>query len=49
MTIPRMLSQVTGFPRMNKEMAMTNILLEALATEYVRGVTSESIEKARIF
>lgn len=38
-----------NLPRINSDMAMTKILLDALATAYVRGVTSDSTEKAKIF
>lgn len=47
--IPKTFVLVTGFPNMNKDTAMTNILLLAFATAYVNGVTNERTLKAIMF
>lgn len=48
-SIPNTFVAVTGFPNINKETAITNILFEALATAYVKGVTKDRTLNAIIF
>lgn len=47
--IPNTLTHVTGFPNTSKDMAITNIRLDADATAYVNGVTKDNILNAIIF
>lgn len=47
--IPRIFVPVTGLPSTSNEAPMTNILLEALATAYVKDVTADITLKARMF
>lgn len=47
--MPHIFTVVTGFPNINNEIAITKILLLALATAYVNGVTKESTLNAMIF
>lgn len=48
-SIPNMFTHVTGFPKMNSDIAITNMRLLALATAYVSGVTKDNTENAMIF
>lgn len=48
-SIPNTFNLVTGFPKIKRDTAITNILLEALATAYVKGVTIDNTLKAIIF
>lgn len=47
--MPKTLALVTGFPKINNDTAITNILLLALATAYVRGVTKDKTLNAMMF
>lgn len=47
--IPKMFVHVTGLPSTSNDMAITNIRLDADATAYVNGVTSDNILNAIIF
>lgn len=47
--MPNTFNPVTGLPKINNEIRITNIRFDALATAYVSGVTIESTLKAIIF
>ena len=48
-SIPKTFVPVTGFPNTSNEIAMTNILLLALATAYVKGDTNDNTLNATMF
>lgn len=47
--IPKQFTHVTGFPNISNDTAITKIRLDALATAYVKGVTSDNTENAIMF
>lgn len=47
--MPIIFMDVTGFPKMQSDTPMTNILLEAFAIAYVNGVTIDITLNATMF